>query len=75
MKQASIYQEGFKVRWGDHVGVVIKNFKLPDDICIQWENGLKASYDEEFLTNVGVTLEKDMFQELGELLDTSEMKI
>lgn len=31
------------------VGVVIKNFKLPGDICVEWETGQKFSYDEDYL--------------------------
>ena len=30
-------------------GVVVDNFKFLDDICVQWETGLCASYDEEWL--------------------------
>lgn len=31
------------------IGVVVENFKLPGDICVEWETGLKTSYDEESL--------------------------
>lgn len=30
-------------------GKVVENFKLPGDICIEWETGLITSYDEEWL--------------------------
>ncbi len=28
-------------------GVVVKNVKLPGDICVRWDNGQLISYDEE----------------------------
>lgn len=31
------------------IGFVVENFKLPGDICVEWETGLKTSYDEENL--------------------------
>lgn len=30
-------------------GIVIENFKLPGDICVEWETGLKTSYDVDWL--------------------------
>lgn len=33
-------------------GVVIENFKLPGDICVEWETGLKSSYDLDFLEEI-----------------------
>lgn len=33
-------------------GVVVENFKLPNDICVEWETGLKTSYDEDFLAGI-----------------------
>lgn len=30
-------------------GIVIENFKLPGDICVEWETGLRSSYDPEWL--------------------------
>jgi hypothetical protein len=31
------------------IGYIIENFKLPGDICVEWETGLKTSYDQDFL--------------------------
>ncbi|HEY5267773.1 MAG TPA: hypothetical protein VII94_01410 [Candidatus Saccharimonadales bacterium] len=31
------------------IGIVIENFKLPGDICVEWKTGFKTSYDEESL--------------------------
>ncbi len=33
-------------------GVVVPTFKLPGDVCVEWENGLVASYDDEFLGTI-----------------------
>lgn len=30
-------------------GEVIENCKLPGDICVQWDTGQMASYDQEWL--------------------------
>ncbi len=30
-------------------GVVVPNYKLPGDICVEWANGAKGSYDADFL--------------------------
>jgi hypothetical protein len=30
-------------------GVVVPNYKLPGDVCVEWEGGQRASYDVEFL--------------------------
>jgi len=30
-------------------GIVIENFKLPGDICVEWKTGFKTSYHEESL--------------------------
>lgn len=30
-------------------GIVVENFKLPGDICVEWETGFKTSYDEDNL--------------------------
>lgn len=30
-------------------GEVIENFKLPGDLCVKWDTGQVASYDEEWL--------------------------
>lgn len=30
-------------------GEVVENFKLPGDICVEWETGFKTSYDAESL--------------------------
>lgn len=38
----------------DVEGIVIPNFKLPGDICVEWESGQKISYDEEFLDSIVV---------------------
>lgn len=35
-------------------GVVVENFKLPGDVCVEWENGLATSYDYEFLDTICV---------------------
>ena len=46
------YEPDTKVR--SHTGVrgtVVENYKLPGDICIDWETGQKFSYDEEWLQN------------------------
>lgn len=33
-------------------GRVVENFKLPGDVCVEWENGFSTSYDEDFLLTV-----------------------
>jgi len=33
-------------------GVVVTNFKLPGDVCVEWENGLVTSYDADFLDTI-----------------------
>lgn len=30
-------------------GKVVENFKLPGDVCVEWETGQLASYDTEWL--------------------------
>ena len=30
-------------------GTIVENYKMPGDICIDWDNGTQSSYDEEFL--------------------------
>ena len=43
------YATGTKLICNDCYGFVIENFKLAGDICVEWENGMKASYDSEWL--------------------------
>lgn len=43
------YSVGTKVTFDDISGEIIENFKLPDDICIEWETGLIGSYNKEWL--------------------------
>ncbi len=33
-------------------GMVVPNYKLPGDICIDWDNGLSTSYDVEALEDM-----------------------
>ena len=40
---------GATVMFNGVSGTVVENYKLPCDICIDWETGQKASYDEDFL--------------------------
>lgn len=55
------YLEGTKLSFrcedGELIrGVVVKNFKLPGDICVEWETGQSTSYDVEWLDeNVEIT--------------------
>jgi len=30
-------------------GVVVDNYKLPGDICVNWESGVSSSYDKDWL--------------------------
>lgn len=43
------YQVGTRVDSSGVLGTVIPNFKFPGDICIEWDNGVKCSYDEWWL--------------------------
>jgi hypothetical protein len=43
------YLPGTKLICNEVNGIVIENFKLSGDICVEWETGLKSSYDEEWL--------------------------
>lgn len=43
------YVIGVHVKCNNVLGVVIENFKLHGDICIEWETGMKASYDSCWL--------------------------
>lgn len=43
------YQVGTIIECNGIAGTVIPNFKLPGDICVEWENGLISSYDTEWL--------------------------
>lgn len=50
-EETSKYQTGVRVT---HIptginGIIVRNYKLPGDICIVWGNGQASSYDEEFL--------------------------
>lgn len=49
--EMSKYRPGVRVRYKgvNILGTVVENEKFPDDICIQWENGMFSSYDEWFL--------------------------
>ncbi len=52
------YKVGTKLKCNDVLGTVIENFKLPEDICIEWENGMRASYDISWLAaNTEIVLE------------------
>lgn len=48
------YQPGARVSWDGHLGRVVENYKLPGDICIDWDSGCKSSYDLCFLEEEGV---------------------
>lgn len=37
-------------------GTVVENYKMPGDICIEWDMGINSSYDAEFLAENGVTV-------------------
>lgn len=43
------YTEGTKLMCDGYKGVVVKNYKLPGDICVEWETGVKSSYDKYWL--------------------------
>lgn len=45
------YVPGTKLIWKANGvrGRVVENYKLPGDICVEWEHGVKSSYDEWFL--------------------------
>lgn len=43
------YPIGTKLIFEDIKGVVVENFKLPGDICIEWETGQIISYGHEWL--------------------------
>ena len=43
------YEVGTKLVCNEVKGTVIPNFKLPGDICVEWETGEKSSYDEDWL--------------------------
>lgn len=43
------YNVGTLLLCNNFVGKVIDNFKLPSDVCVEWETGQKASYDESWL--------------------------
>lgn len=52
------YTNGTKIQCNGFVGIIIPNFKLPSDICVEWETGLKASYDEEWLDENAIIMDK-----------------
>lgn len=48
------YPAGTRLIWTADpsiVGTVVTNYKLPGDICVDWNNGLRSSYDEQFLAD------------------------
>lgn len=47
--KAEKYQPGVKLICDGIVGVVVPNYKLPGGVCIDWENGMKCSYDLDWL--------------------------
>ncbi len=38
-------------------GTVVSNYKLPGDICVDWDNGLQSSYDADFLDGISTRVE------------------
>ena len=60
-----IYKVGTKVICNGYKGVVVENYKIPGDICIDWENGEKYSYDKE-------AFEEDCFGFKIEVIDETE---
>lgn len=53
------YKPGTIVEAGGVRGKVVKNYKLPGDVCIKWANGLKCSYDVDWLDeNVQIIKDK-----------------
>lgn len=45
------YPVGTKIECNGCSGTVVENFKLAGDICIEWDVGMKSSYDEEWLND------------------------
>lgn len=43
------YPTGTELICGSICGVVVDNYKLPMDVCVDWETGEKSSYDVEWL--------------------------
>lgn len=37
-------------------GTVVENYKFPNDICVNWDNGLQSSYDLDFLQEIAKEL-------------------
>jgi hypothetical protein len=52
------YKVGTKIICQGIKGKIIPNFKLPDDICVEWENGMTSSYDEEWLEEYTIIIEE-----------------
>lgn len=50
------YPVGAKVLCDDIEGEIITNFKCPNDVCVEWENGLVASYDEDWLDEYAMVI-------------------
>lgn len=40
-------------------GEVIENFKLPGDICVRWDTGIEASYDEMWMDRYTIIMGGD----------------
>ena len=43
------YVVGVKLTCNGITGIIVENYKFPGDICIDWENGIKSSYDRDWL--------------------------
>jgi len=52
------YPDGTVILCNDIEGVVVTNYKMEDDVCIKWDNGLEASYDKDWLDDNVIIIEK-----------------
>jgi len=58
------YKAGLRVKYYNeseeetYYGTIVKNYKLPGDICIKWDTYMESSYDVSWLeeNNVEVVL-------------------
>lgn len=69
------YEVGTKLVCNDIYGVVVPNFKLPGDVCVEWENGLRTSYDADVLDEIAVVVgsfsgdgRMELYQAVGQLM-------
>lgn len=43
------YKVGTKLECEGIIGTVVDPYKFIGDVCVEWENGLKCSYDVDWL--------------------------